>query len=122
MPTELGIRWLWYGAGANAVVALLCVVFLFFPAESILGVHPALKPLKFALSFAIYLGTMALLMPALSLASVWKQGISFVVFAVMFVEMFCIVLQALRGKTSHFNTETVLIAAYGLPWAEPLWC
>ncbi len=63
-------RVLAWTAGAHLLVALVCglVIALAPDASPVLGVHPALKPLKFGVSIAIFLATMAA--PAVTAAHV----------------------------------------------------
>jgi hypothetical protein len=70
------------------------------------GANIWIKPIKFAVSLAIYSGTLALMAPlagaafARSRARAWLVRI---VIAASAIEMFWIVLQAARGTRSHFN-------------------
>jgi len=101
---------LWAGA-AHALVGVLCVAALTQSAAPILGLHPAEKPLKFAASIAIFLITMAFLLPSLSIDERDQRVIAWVLALTMVAEMVPIVVQALRGRTSHFNTSGPLNAA-----------
>ncbi|MEL6184653.1 MAG: hypothetical protein AAFU79_08530 [Myxococcota bacterium] len=70
------------------------------------GVHPALKPLKFAVSIAIFLGTMALFVEEAGWSRSASRLLAALLVGTMLVEMACILVQAARGTTSHFNTHT----------------
>ncbi len=98
------------GALVHAVLAVGCLVALSRPAELLLGVHPALKPFKFALSIAVLLGSMAVLLPRMEAAVLVREGLAWLLLGTMVVEMAVIVAQALRGTTSHFNLRTPLDA------------
>jgi len=93
---------------AHAVVGLVCLGLLLVDATPILGVHPALKPLKFAMSIAVFLATMALLLPTLSVGEGTRRILAGALSITMVVEMAIIGSQALRGRRSHFNLETPL--------------
>lgn len=95
-----------WSALAHVAVGALCVVWLFVEATPILGVHPALKPMKFAVSIAVFLGSMAILVPCLSLGPGSRRVIAWTLSGSMTIEMVAIATQALRGTTSHFNRAT----------------
>jgi hypothetical protein len=92
----------------HGVIGLGCLVALLFPAEPVLGVHPALKPMKFGTSIGIFLVTMAWLLPALSMGDALRRALTAVLATTMTLEMFPIAFQAIRGTTSHFNRATTL--------------
>ncbi len=98
-------------AGLHLVLALVCGLALFVAAEPIGGAHPAVKPLRFALSIAIFLGSVALVLRALDAPSAARAAIGWTLSLTMLVETVAIVGQAMRGRTSHFNTSTALDAA-----------
>ena len=104
-------RALTLGAAAHLVVALACAAALALPASPVLGLHPAVKPLKFAVSIAVFLGTMALLLPRLALTPGARAALSTVLAGAMALEMAAIGGQALRGAPSHFGARTPLDAA-----------
>lgn len=97
-------------AGLHLVLALVCGLALFVAADPIGGAHPAVKPLKFALSIAILLGSVALVLRALDAASAARAAIAWTLSLTMIVETVAIVGQAVRGRASHFNTATPLDA------------
>ncbi len=98
-------------AGLHLALALVCVLALFVAADPISGAHPALKPLKFALSIAILLGSVALVLRALDAPTAARTAIAWTLSLTMIVETVAIVMQAARGRASHFNTSTALDAA-----------
>jgi hypothetical protein len=93
----------WTGA-AHALLALVAGGLLLLPAQPIMGVHPALKPMKFGVSIALFLWTMAYVLPMLSVRSSMMHALAWTLCFTMVLEMVPIVLQPLRGTTSHFNT------------------
>lgn len=79
--------------------------------RQLLGVNVWLKPIKFAISIAIYVGTLAWILPAAP-GPRWSHGvIRWGVSVAMLTEMTLIAMQAARGVTSHFNETTPLDAA-----------
>jgi hypothetical protein len=93
-------------AAVHLGLALALALLLLVPAEPLLGVHPALKPLKFALSIGTYLVTMAFVLPRLTLSPRAELRVGWLLALTMIVEMVSIGGQALRGATSHFNVST----------------
>lgn len=72
----------------------------------VLGIPRFIKPAKFAMSIAIYLGTVAWLLPASGLGETVRRRLVGVIGASMVYEMLAITVQAARGTTSHFNIAT----------------
>lgn len=99
-----------WSAVGFALLSLMCLVAWAFDATPVLGLHPAVKPLKFSLSIAVYLVTLAALFPYLSTPRVVRTRFETVIVVTMVVEIVVIVGQALRGTTSHFNMSTPLDA------------
>jgi len=96
---------------AHAILAVVCVGLLLVDATPILGVHPAVKPLKFAVSLAAFLVTMAVLLPTLSISDELRRLLAGALSLTTVVEMTVIATQALRGRRSHFNTALPLDTA-----------
>lgn len=88
-------------AGALAVAGVAP-----FDARVVTGVNPWIKPLKFLVSIAIFLATMAWLMPEVDAPPRVRQRLSRLFAGAMIIEMVCIAGQAARGTTSHFNYAT----------------
>jgi hypothetical protein len=95
-----------WGGLAFGTLALLCLAALAFEAQPVLGLHPALKPLKFSLSIALFLFSVAALFPYLSTPRLVRRRLEGVLLGTMVLEIVVIGGQALRGTTSHFNTST----------------
>lgn len=94
---------------ANLGLALLMLVGLAVDGRLVLGINPWIKPLKFAVSIAIYVFTVALLLhgirDAAPLATRWiSRGVALS----MSVEIVCIAFQSWRGVPSHFNQASAL--------------
>jgi hypothetical protein len=67
------------------------------------------KPLKFALSFTVTFGTLAVILPGFSPA--WRNGLLFwaltsLMGGAMLFEMIYMIYQAAQGQASHFNDST----------------
>jgi len=77
-----------------------------FDSRFVMGVNPWIKPIKFAVSIAIYVWTVAWLLEYLRLASWAEKIISWGISISMLTEIACITAQAARGTTSHYNVNT----------------
>ncbi len=75
------------------------------------GVPAALKPFKFMVSAAVMLAALAVLLPRMTLGPFGRWLFAGVVAGTLVVESGCILVQAARGTTSHFNTATAFDAA-----------
>lgn len=77
----------------------------------ITGVPAWLKPAKFAISTAIFSGTIAWLYRYITVWPRFMRAVGWVLAAVLVFEVAIIDIQAARGTTSHFNVATHLDAA-----------
>jgi len=93
-------------AAAMAVLAAIALVGLLLDSRTITGIPLWAKPLKFAISIAIYALTFGWLIGQLRRGRrvAWWAGT--IAAALLTVEMVIIVGQALRVTTSHFNATT----------------
>ena len=103
------------------VMALLAVVSaagLVVDDRVLLGAPVWLKPLKFAVSNAIYAATWAWLFSLLQQHRVLANRTTNVLVAVMYVEYALILVQVLRARPSHFNfstpTDSIIYSAMGM--------
>jgi len=103
---------LWLGF-AMAALTLFCAVAVFVDHRQLLGVDLWEKPLKFAISTAIYSFTWSWLIPQLTRARrlAWWAGT--VTAVLLLVELVIITGAAAADTTSHFNVST--------PFATALW-
>lgn len=109
--------WAWR---QNRALAALVAIMLALGAVSLIGlaVDPRLitgapawmKPLKFAISIAIYGATLLWLLTYVRERTRLVAAVSWAVFLFLGYEMALIVLQVLRGTTSHFNQATAFDA------------
>ena len=96
---------------ASVSVAHLLLFLLLIPAavvdpRQILGISRWIKPMKFALSVALFTGTMCWLLAHLERNRILRRAIAIAIAVTMSVEMILIVTQAARGVRSHFNVAT----------------
>ena len=91
---------------AHAALFALCVILAMLDDTRITGVNRWMKPMKFAISIAIYLGSMAWYWPIAIASKAAKQSAAFILAGTMIFEIVIIFVQAARGIRSHFNTDT----------------
>lgn len=84
-------------------VVMLCIAP--FDARKITGINPWIKPLKFTVSINIFVWTLGWFLSYLSNKPRVVRFISWGIAVVFVVEMFCVILQAARGTTSHYNVK-----------------
>jgi len=90
------------------VVFVACSAGILFDHRTITGVPAWLKPAKFAISTAIFSGTVAWLFPYIKVWPRFIRATGSILAAALIVEIAIIDLQAARGTTSHFNAGTPL--------------
>lgn len=93
------------GAISFTLFIILAIVALFDSTE-IMGVNRWIKPMKFTLSPAIYLWTLAIYLYFINGRERARKLLAYGVIAMMAGEIALIILQAARGTTSHFNVQT----------------
>lgn len=87
-----------------ALVALIIIAP--FDTRTVMGINPWIKPIKFLVSITIYVWTLAWFLEYLSS---YRRSVRLISWGTAFVfvgEMVCIIIQAARGTTSHFNVKT----------------
>jgi hypothetical protein len=94
-----------WATAAHAVLIVFLIPAAIVDPTELLGVSRWIKPLKFAISVPIFLGTMIWLLSYLPRSGV-RTVISYAVAVSMTTEMVLIMLQAARGVRSHFNHAT----------------
>jgi hypothetical protein len=96
-----------FGLGV-AHIALLFIMLLIgpFDGRTVMGINPWIKPMKFAISIAIYVFTMAWILGELPLREEVKRRINWILAGTLVIEIVLITMQAARGVTSHFNQTT----------------
>jgi hypothetical protein len=86
---------------------ILSLAGVFIDHRQITGVPAWLKPAKFAISSAIFAGSMAWLFGYIEVAPGWKRLLGWILSAAVTIEVALIDFQAARGVTSHFNMSSV---------------
>lgn len=98
-------------AVTNLGLAAVCTVLMALDGRTLLGRNVWTKPWKFAISIAIFTGTMGWILPSLSLPTRVETLATTGIGSAMTVEIVLISTQAARGVASHFNDSTPLDAA-----------
>jgi hypothetical protein len=93
------------------ILAVALMLGVAFDSRTILGINPWIKPVKFSISIAIYVWTLAWFLRYLTGRTRAVRIISWVVAMTMVAEIIGITLQSARGVPSHFNMATPLDAA-----------
>lgn len=93
----------WFAAVMAALASVLVVAAL-VDDRTLLGAPVWVKPLKFALSFALYGGALAWLLGQLPTPAMRRTG--WVIAVASVIEMVIIVGQAARGVRSHYNDDS----------------
>jgi hypothetical protein len=96
---------------AMVVVAAVALLGLVVDPRVITGAPAWMKPLKFAVSIAIYGATLLCMLTFIPDRHRLVAAISWGVFLALGIEMVLIVMQVLRNTTSHFNVATSFDAA-----------
>jgi hypothetical protein len=99
----------WFGL-FNFLIAAALVILMPFIQIKVLGIHAFIKPIKFALSIAIYSWTMAWYMFYLKDTNINWMNWSIIV--LLGFEIFYIVFQAAKGQLSHFNLSTPIYSVF----------
>jgi hypothetical protein len=99
---------LFWFAAAMAVLAVVAMVGIAVDPRAVLGAPTWLKPLKFALSFGLYALALAWMLGVAAPRSRTGAVLGWIVVVTSAVEIAVIVLQAARGRRSHFNEDTPL--------------
>ena len=98
----------------TAGLTLFFVVGIFADSRLITGAPAWLKPAKFALSISIYTLTVTWLLGFIETERRWKERLvgllGWLIVGVFVLEMVPVVVQVVRGTTSHFNVSTPLEA------------
>jgi hypothetical protein len=93
--------------GGLHLLALAALLFIApFDTRTILGLNPWVKPIKFLISIAVYVWTLAWFTRYVSAHRRSVGLISWGTSLIFVVEMACIITQSARGTTSHFNAKT----------------
>lgn len=94
-----------------AVLTLITAVGTFADDRVLTGAPIWLKPFKFSVSIALYAFTLAWMLSLLPRRNRLVERAAILIVALFVIEMVIIVVQVIRGQTSHFNATTPLNAA-----------
>nr|WP_294948658.1 hypothetical protein [uncultured Mucilaginibacter sp.] len=97
---------LYYCGIAHLALLLLLLLIMQFDHRQLMGINLWIKPIKFAISIAIYCLTWPLFLQYLPFERLNKRFANFTVFAMTF-EMLAIATQAARGQLSHYNNSSI---------------
>jgi hypothetical protein len=97
-------------AAIHAVAAIAFSLLILITDQKLLGVNAWIKPLKFALTGFMYLGTLAMFARQLPDSLTVEKGRRYAwwISVMIFGETFFVALQSARGVTSHFNQTTAV--------------
>ncbi len=93
----------WFGL-FNIVTGVVCLILMQLDDRQVLNVSRWLKPMKFYFSVGIMILTMGWLLPYMDNARKIRR-FTILLIITMFFENGLILLQAIRGTTSHFNNK-----------------
>jgi hypothetical protein len=96
---------------AHIILLLIMALIAPFDERQVMGINPWIKPMKFAISIAIFALTMGWFLYELPLREAVKRGVNWAIAGAMVIEITLITMQAARGVTSHFNNATAFDAA-----------
>lgn len=99
---------LWWLGMIHLGLVVVALVGLLVDNRQALGINIWIKPLKFAVSIALYAFTYAWLLSYSSMSRRMVQIVSALIALAMLVEIAVIFGQSFRGTTSHFNESSVL--------------
>ncbi len=102
----------------HLVYILPCVVGVFIDERTLMGVNVWIKPLKFAISGAIYVASVGFLITFYPYSQRKRSIINNTVAITMILEFFIIIYQGYRGVKSHYNFDSpfdsLMFAAMGI--------
>jgi hypothetical protein len=96
---------------AHIILLLVMAMIAPFDHRQVMGINPWIKPMKFAVSIAIYALTIGWLLYELPLRERVRRVVNWTVAGTLIIEIALITMQAARGVTSHFNQATAFDAA-----------
>jgi hypothetical protein len=103
---------------AHIILLLILALIAPFDERQVMGLNPWIKPMKFAISIAIYALTLGWLLYELPLRERARRVVNWAIASTLVIEIVLITMQAARGVTSHFNEatafDTVVFAVMGM--------
>lgn len=104
-PLLASIGWL------HLAALIVTIVLAAFDDRQVMGVNTWVKPVKFMFSLTIYIWSIAWLGAYIDRPRWRMKTISVVIAIIIIIESACILIQAGRGTTSHYNITTDFDAA-----------
>jgi hypothetical protein len=108
---------LYYCGLAHLALFVLMIIIAQFDHRQLMGINLWTKPIKFAISIAIYCLTWPLFLQYFPFERLKRRFARFTIFAMTF-EMLAIASQAARGQLSHYNTSgmynSILFSVMGI--------
>ena len=98
--------WLVSATLASALLAIVLGIASIFDTHLVVGAPALYKPIKFAISFAVYGISLIWFLGLVKKHTRLAKGTAFFLAWFFVVELVIITIQALRGTTSHFNEST----------------
>lgn len=95
----------------HAAIFVVTIVLMLSDDRQVLGINTWVKPMKFMFSLTVYLWTIAWISHYINRPRWRLRAISSVIAIVIVIESACLLMQAARGTTSHFNQSTDFDAA-----------
>jgi hypothetical protein len=95
----------------NLALVPLVVAAMFLDPKVITGANAWVKPLKFTVSAAVYAATFLWLLTLVQGRRRWVQAAANVTAFALMIEIVLIIVQVVRGTSSHFNIATPVDAA-----------
>ena len=109
---------LYFVALAHLVCIVPCIIGIFIDERILMGVNVWIKPLKFAISGAIYVASVGFLITFYPYSQRKRSIINNTVAITMILEFFIIIYQGYRGVKSHYNFDSpfdsLMFAAMGI--------
>jgi len=96
---------------AHIILLFILVIIAPFDERQVMGINPWIKPIKFAISIAIYAMTTGWLLYELPLRERVRRRVNWAIASTLVIEIALITMQAARGVTSHFNEATAFDTA-----------
>lgn len=95
----------------HAGIFMATILLMLFDERQVLGINTWVKPMKFMFSLTVYLWTIAWISHYINRPRWRLRAVSSVIAIVIVIESACLLIQAARGTTSHFNQSTDFDAA-----------
>ena len=99
---------LYYTVFIHLICIIPCIAGMIIDERTLMGINVWIKPLKFAISGAIYIATVGFLITLYPYSQRKKSIINNTVSITMLVEFLIILYQGFKGVKSHYNMESII--------------